>query len=274
MAIGGPEDGRPAGRARRDPAAQRRTGRSAFLPREEGRQAGEESRATGCGSRTNVGQIRPLRGRARLVCCTGDWRSATPEPRGPVTPVVGIMSPMSTQSFSHEGFAQAPSLKRLLQLPPFDQFKPGRRPPAGRTPEAPGEPQLAHGDSARDHGQGGSLDRLGPAARFAGDAQQQPVPPRGLHHNEARRSRRPKRSVHLEPELERSRRNRSLGLISIVGIGDARHPMPALASEPIRRPDCRPVSPRAEDRTGVHQDRMITERTVAPHHQASPDLGH
>ncbi len=196
MAIAGPEAGRPAGRAQRDPAAQRRTGRAAFLPREEGRQAGEESRTTGCGSRTGFGQIRPLRGRARLACCTGDGWSPTPEPRGPVTPVVRIMSPMSTQPFSHEGFAKAPSLQRLLHLPPFDQFKPGRRPPAGRTPEAPSEPQLTHGDSARDHGQGGPLDRLGPAARFAGDAQQQPMPPRGLHRHETRRSRRPKRSVH------------------------------------------------------------------------------
>jgi len=77
----------------------------------------------------------------------------------------------------------------------------------------------------------------------------------------------------LEPELERGRRNRSLGLIRIVGIRDARHPMPAPASEPIRRPTRRPVSRRAEDRTRIHQDRMITERTIAPHHQASPDLG-
>ena len=183
------------------------------------------------------------------------------------------MSPMSTQPFGHEGFAKAPPFKRLLQLPPFDQFKPGRRPSAGRTPEAPSEPQLAHGDSARDHGQGSPLDRLGPAARFAGDAQQQPVPPCRLHRNEARRSWRPKRSVHLEPELERSRRNRSLGLIRIVGIGDARHPMPALAPEPIRRPDSRPVSQRAEDRTRIHQESMITERVVTPYDQASPDPG-
>lgn len=196
MAIDGPETGRPAGRAHRAPAAQRRTGRAAFLSREEGRQAGEESRTSGCGSPTGFGQIRPLRGRARLAWRGGDGWSPTPEPRGPVTPVVGIMSPMSTQPFGHEGFAKAPPLKRLLQLPSFDKFKPGRRPPASRTPEAPSEPQLTHGDSARDHGQGGSLDRLGPAARFAGDAQQQPVPPRGLRRNKARRSRRPKRSVH------------------------------------------------------------------------------
>lgn len=196
MAIGGPETGGPAGRARRAPAAQRRTGRATFLPREEGRQAGEESRTSGCGSRTGFGQIRPLRGRARLACRGGDGWSPTPEPRGPVTAVVGIMSPMSTQPFGHEGFAKAPPLERLLQLPSFDQFKLGRRPPASRTPEAPSEPQLSHGDSARDHGQGGPLDRLGPAARRAGDAQQQPVPSRGLHRDEARRCRRPKRSVH------------------------------------------------------------------------------
>jgi hypothetical protein len=196
MVIDGPEPERPAGRAPRDPAAQRRTGRAAFLPREEGRQAGEESRATGCGSWTDFGQIRPLRGGARLACCRGDVWSPTPEPRGPVTPVVGIMSPMPTQPFRHEGFVKAPPLKRLLQLPPLDKFKPGCWPPAGRTPEAPSEPQLPHGDSARDHGQGGPLDRLGTPAGLAGDAQQQPVPPRGLLRNEARRSRRPKQSVH------------------------------------------------------------------------------
>ena len=68
MAIGGPEAGWPAGQAQRAPTAERRTGREAFLFREEGRQAGEESRATGCGSRPAFGQIRPLRGRARLAC--------------------------------------------------------------------------------------------------------------------------------------------------------------------------------------------------------------
>ncbi|NJC42037.1 hypothetical protein GGQ87_002332 [Brevundimonas alba] len=272
MAIGGPETGRPAGRAQRDPAAQRRTVRATFLSREEGRQAGEESRASGCGSRTDFGQIRPLRGRARLACCTGDRWSPTPEPRGPVTPVVGIMPPMSTQLFGHEGFAKAPPLQRLLQLPPFDQFKPGRRPPARRTPEAPSEPQLAHGDSPQDHGQGSPLYRLGPAARLAGDAQQQPMPACRLHRNEARRSRRPKRPVHLKPELERGRRNRLLGLISIVGVGHACHPMPALASEPVGWPAGRPVSRRAEDRPRIHQDGMITERTIAPHDQTSPNL--
>lgn len=63
MAIDGPETGRPAGRAGRAPAAQRRTGREAFLPREEGRKAGEESQTTGCGVRQASGQISPSKPR-------------------------------------------------------------------------------------------------------------------------------------------------------------------------------------------------------------------
>lgn len=180
---------------------------------------------------------------------------------------------MSTQPLRHEGFAQAPTLQRLLNLSPFDQLKAGRRSPTRRTPKPASEPQFADRDGARDHGQGGSIDRLGPAAGLTGDAQQQTMPPSGLHRHEARGRRRPKRPVHLEPKLERGRRNRSLGLISIVGVGDARHSMPALASEPVGWPAGRPIRRCAEDRTRIHQDRMITQRTVAPHDQTPPDLG-
>ena len=180
---------------------------------------------------------------------------------------------MSTQPFRREGFAQAPPLQRLLNLSPFDQLKPGRRSPTRRTPKPASEPQFADRYGARDHGQGGSIDRLSPSAGLTGDAQQQTMPPSGLHRHEARGRRRPKRPVHLEPKLERGRRNRSLGLISIVGVGDRRHSMPALASEPIGWSSGWPVPRLAEDRTRIHQDRMITQRTVAPHDQTPPDLG-
>lgn len=196
MAIEGPETGRPAGRARRDPAAQRRTGRATFLPREEGRQAGEESRASGCGSRTGFGQISPLRGRARLVRCRRDGWSLPPEPRRPVTPVVGIMPPMSAQPLRHERFAQTPPLQSRLDLPALDKLKPGRRTPTRRTPKPASEPQLSYRDSTRDHRQGGTFDRLEPVAGLARDPQQQIPTPGGLHCDEPWRRSRPKGPVH------------------------------------------------------------------------------
>ena len=196
MAIGGSETGRPAGRARRDPAAQRRTGRAAFLPREEGRQAGEESRADGCGSRPGFGQIRPLRGRARLARCREDGWSLTPEPGGPIAAVVGIMPPMPAQPLSHEGFAEAPPLHRRLDLAAFDDFQPGRGTPTGSAPEPSGEPEFAHRNGERYHRQGRSLDRPDAPAGFAGNAQHHRLTPGRLDRDQTRRSRRPKRSVH------------------------------------------------------------------------------
>lgn len=196
MAIDGPETGRPAGRALARPRSAAKDRESDFLVSRGRPQAGEESRTSGCGSRTAFGQIRPLRGRARLAGCRRDGWSLPPEPGGPVTPVVGIMPPMSTQPLRHERFAQAPPLQDLLDLSPFYELKPRRRTPTGRTPKPASEPQLADGDGSLDHGQGGPVDRLGSAARLAGDPQQQPMPPGGLNRDEARWGRRPERPVH------------------------------------------------------------------------------
>lgn len=173
-----------------------------------------------------------------------DGWSPPPEPRGPVASVVGIMPPMPTQPLSHEGFAEAPPLQRLLQLSTFDQLKPGRRPPAGRTPEPSGEPELTHRNGERDHGQGRSLDRLDAPAGFAGDAQHHRQTPGGLDCNQTRRSRRPDRSVH-----PRTR---------------APAPPARSAPPPDRRCSCRtPERPDARTGTG-------TDTTGLPQASASP----
>ena len=165
------------------------------MPREEGRQAGEESRANGCGSRTGFGQIRPLRGRARDGALRERGWSPPPEPGGPVTSVVRIMPPMPAQPLGHEGFAQAPPFQRRLNRAPLDDFKPGSRATAGPAAEPSCEPELTQRDGASDNRQGHPLDRLDAPAGLAGDAQQQPMPPGGLDRGQARRSRRPKGPV-------------------------------------------------------------------------------
>jgi hypothetical protein len=145
---------------------------------------------------------------------------------------------MSAQPLSHKRFAQAPPLKCLLELSLFDQFKPGRRPPTGRTPKPSSEPQLADGDRARDHGQGGSLDRLGSAARLTGDAQQQTMPPGGLHRDKSERCRRPKRLVHPKTRALAQRTKSDL--------------------PPGRRCPCRTPAP-PDARTGIGTDTTIRQ---------------
>lgn len=196
MAIGGPEAGRPGGERSEPRSVSGGPGaRLSCLARKAVRPGKKVARTVAEAGRASVrsGHREAVQSLARR---RRDGWSPPPEPGGPVTSVVGIMSPMPAQPFRHEGPAEAPPLQCLLQLGPFDQLKPGRRPSAGRTPKSSSQPQLADGGGAGDHGQGGPLDRLVPAAGLTGDAQQQPVSPGGLHRNEARRRRRPERPVH------------------------------------------------------------------------------
>lgn len=104
---------------------------------------------------------------------------------------------MSTQPLRRERFAQGPPLQRLLDLPAVDEFKSGSGTPTGRAPKPSREPQLADGDGAPDHRQGGPFDRLVPAAWLAGDPQQEPMPSSGLHRDKAGRRGWSERSVHV-----------------------------------------------------------------------------
>lgn len=68
MAIGRPGDGRRAGRARRRPRSEVEDGRGeAFLFREEGRQAGDESRSRGCAQPTGLRSNPPFEKPRRLA---------------------------------------------------------------------------------------------------------------------------------------------------------------------------------------------------------------
>lgn len=80
MAIGRPGPGRRAGRARRAPAAKRRTAQSDFLVSRGRPQAGDESRSSGCASRPGSGQIRHIERPRRLARRTRDH---SPVPHAP-----------------------------------------------------------------------------------------------------------------------------------------------------------------------------------------------
>lgn len=179
---------------------------------------------------------------------------------------------MSAQPLRHERFAQAPPLQSRLDLPALDKLKPdaGRRHAAHRNRPANHSSPIA---TAR-----GITGKAAPSIDW-----------NRLQNSHAIRSSKSRRLADwtvmsrggaagpnglciLEPKLERGRRNWTRGLISIVGVGDARHPMPALASKPVGRPAGGPALGCPEDTPRIHQDGMIIKRTIAPHDQTSPNL--
>lgn len=169
---------------------------------------------------------------------------------------------MPAQALGHERLAQTPPFQRRLHLASFDDFKPGRRAPAGSTPEPSGEPEFAQGDRERDHRQGRSLDRLDASARLAGDAQHHLLASGGLDRGQARRSRRPERLVHVRtrasapPARSALPPDRDCSCRTIAprdartGTGiDMRFPSPASSALP-RTADGDPSTPR--DRRSAH----------------------
>jgi hypothetical protein len=81
-------------------------------------------------------------------------------------------------------------------------------------------------------------------------------------------------SATSEPERDRCRWHRAVGLGRIAGVGHRGLAVPAAASEPARAPFQGPLPPAAEDRTGIHQNSVVAGGSIASDDQSLAVLRH